>query len=181
MKAKLNTKISIVKSFINWVPLLLASLIFYFVMFGAGIMWLFESYLGFSEVEAREVSFPLAGTLLCVTVFIYFIWSAKILSAFRLEIEGSHLIIKSGGFKGINRKIPINEIEGIYIGSQTNVIENLSGHPAIKDLVASRLVVALKSGEMLKLDLALKAFDSNSLLELLRQAEKLGVQTNISA
>ncbi|MET2898554.1 hypothetical protein ABXV22_09565 [Vibrio rotiferianus] len=108
MKAKLNTKINIVKSFISWVPLLLASLIFYFVMFGAGIMWLFESYLGFSKVEAREVSFPLAGALQCVTVFIYFIWLAKILAAFRLEIEGSHLIIKSGGFKGINRKIPIN-------------------------------------------------------------------------
>ncbi|MBF4344513.1 hypothetical protein EAY39_27940, partial [Vibrio anguillarum] len=72
-------------------------------------------------------------------------------------------------------------IKGIYIGSQTNAIENLSGHPAIKDLVASRLVVVLKSGEMLKLDLALKAFDSNSLLELLKQVEKLGVQTNISA
>ena len=181
MKAKLNTKINIVKSFISWVPLLLASLIFYFVMFGAGIMWLFESYLGSSEVEAREVSFPLAGALLCVTVFIYFIWLAKILAAFRLEIEGSHLIIKSGGFKGINRKIPINEIERIDIGSQTNAIENLSGHPAIKDLVASRLVVALKSGEILKLDLALKVFYSNSLLKLLRQAEKLGVQINISA
>ena len=115
------------------------------------------------------------------TVFIYFIWLAKILAAFRLEIEGSHLIIKSGGFKGINRKIPINEIERIDIGSQTNAIENLSGHPAIKDLVASRLVVALKSGEILKLDLALKVFDSNSLLKLLRQAEKLGVQINISA
>lgn len=181
MKVQVNSKKKILRSFLGWLPLAIGAALFYCALFGVAIMWIFQNYFGFTEVESRSLALPSSAVLVLLGTCFYLNWVTSMLSSFELEIDDEILIVKGkGGWKTIDKRLPFNEIKGIYIGNNPNNLEKLSGHGVIKDQVASRLTVATNSSQNFKIDFALKAFDHDSLLLFFKAIISRGVDTNVS-
>ena len=182
MEVRVNTKKEILKSFVGWLPLALVAIAFYGMIFTGLIMWLLTNFAGIEQELARLIGLPIGGVLLVVCLFLYFNWLTKLLSSYRLAIEGDNLLVKGiAGWSTFDKEVPINTIQKIHIGESANSLEKLSpGHGAINDQVASRLTFFPSVGKSFKLDFAAKAFDNESLYNFLVAIKGKGVKTNVS-
>lgn len=182
MEVRVNTKKEILKSFVGWLPLALVAIVFYGMIFVGLIMWLLTDFVGVGQDLARQIGLPIGGVLLIVCLFLYFNWLTKSLSSYRLAVEGENLLVKGiAGWRTLDKEVPINTIQKIYIGANANSLEKLSsGHGAINDQVASRLTFFPNAGKSFKLDFAAKAFDNESLYKFLVSIKSKGVETNVS-
>ena len=182
MEVRVNTKKAILKSFVGWLPLALAAIVFYGMIFTGLIMWLLTKFAGIEQELARQIGLSIGGVLLIVCLFLYFNWLTKSLSSYRLAIEGENLLVKGiAGWSTLDKEVPINTIQKIYIGANANSLEKLSsGYGAVNDQVASRLTFFPCVGKSFKLDFAAKAFDNESLYNFLVSIKSKGVETNVS-
>ena len=177
MKVINNSKKNILKSFINWLPLLIAGSIFYYVIFVGIIMWLLINFLGIEKEQARILALYIGAIILILFLFLYLIWVVNSLSSYELSINNDILYIKGkNGWRSINTKTPINSIEKISLGGNPNVSEKLSfNNRAIQDQVASKLTFFPIYGKPFKLNYATKAFDNRSLYDFLKLLQNKGV------
>lgn len=182
MKVSINSKKTILKSFLGWLPLALVSLVFYGVIFVFLIMWVLKDIAGIDVILARQISWVVGSILLALTGYIYLRWLTSSLSSYWLAIENDTLSVRGkNGWRSLNTELPVSAIDKIYIGQSAAAIEKLtSGHGAIQDQIDSRLTFFPKSGKPFKLDFAAKAFDNNSLYEFLLFAKSKGIETNVS-
>ena len=182
MEVRVNTKKQILKSFIGWSPLALVAVVFYGMIFTGLIIWLLTDFAGIEQELARQVGLPVGGALLIASLIIYLRWLTKSLSSYHLAIEGDNLLVKGiAGWSSLDKEVPINTIQKIYIGASANSLEKLSsGHGAINDQVVSRLTFFPSVGKSFKLDFATKAFDNESLYKFLIAINSKGVETNVS-
>jgi hypothetical protein len=182
MKVSVNSKKIILKSFMGWLPLALASLVFYGALFVVLIMLLLTNFVGVEEKLARQIGWGLGSILLALSSYVYLSRLTSSLSSYWLSIENDKLKVRGkNGWRSLDTEIPVSTIEKIYIGQNANAAEKLSsGHGAIRDQVDSRLTFFPISGKPFKLDFAAKAFDNNSLYEFLLFAKSKGIETNVS-
>lgn len=182
MEVRVNTKKEILKSFVGWLPLALAAIVFYGMIFVVLIMWLLTNFVGIEQDLARQIGLLISGVLLVVCLFLYLNRLTKSLSSYRLAVEGENLLVKGiTGWRSLDKEVPINTIQKIYIGTNPIFLEKLSsGHGAIKDQVASRLTFFPSAGKSFQLDFATKAFDNESLYRFLVSVKSKGVETNVS-
>ena len=182
MEVSINSKKTILKSFVGWLPLALVSAVFYCVIFVVLIMWLLKSFMGIDEVLARQISWVVGSILLVLSGYFYLRWLTSSLSSYRLAIENDTLKVSGkNGWRSLNAELPVSALEKILLGQNAQAIEKLSdGHGAIRDQIDSRLTFFPKTGKPFKLDFAAKAFDSMSLYEFLVFAKSKGIEINES-
>jgi len=182
MKVQINSRKRILKSFLGWLPLALAALVFYGVLFMFLVMWFLANVAGFEEALARQASWVVGASILTISVYAYLRWLTSSLSSYWLSIESDKLRVRGkNGWRSLDAEVSVDAIEKIYLGQSSDVTEKLaSGHGAIRDQADSRLTFFPKSGEPFNLDFAAKAFDNRSLYEFLMLAKKKGIETNVS-
>lgn len=182
MRVSVNSKKKILKSFLGWLPLALASLVFYGAIFIVLIMWLLTDFARLEETLARQIGWGVGAILLVLSGYAYISKLTNSLSSYWLSIENDKLRVRGkNGWRSLDTEIPVSAIGKIYIGQNANAAENLSsGHGAMRDQVDSRLTFFPLSGKPFKLDFAAKAFDNNSLYEFLLFAKSKGIETNVS-
>ena len=181
MKVINNNKKSILKSFINWLPLLIFSSIFYYVVFVGIIMWLLINFLGIDKEQARTIALYVGGIVLILFLLLYLMWVANSLSSYELSIDNDILHIKGkNGWRSIDTKMSISSIQKISLGGNHRLSEKLSfNNRAIQDQVASRLTFFPINGKPFKLNFATKAFDKRSLYDFLKLLQSKGVDIEI--
>jgi len=182
VEVKINSKKVILKSFSGWLPLALASLVFYGMIFVVLVMYIMMNLFGIEEASARQIGWLIGSVLLAFLAYLYLKWLLKSLSSYRLSVSGEMLKVKGkAGWKSLDVEIPVHAVQKITIGESENAAEQLlSGYGAICDQVASRLVFTPVSGKSFKLDFAAKAFNNESLYEFLLFVRSRGIQTNVS-
>ena len=181
MEVKVNNKKEILKSFIGWLPLALGATVFYGMLFIFIIKRLLTEFIDISQELAGEVGLLFGVVVLVTCLYLYLNWITKSLSSYRLAIRGEILLVKGiSGWKTLDKEVPINSIQKIYIGANASTVEKLSsGHNAVSEQVASRLVFFTREGKSFKLDFAAKAFDNKSLFDFLVTIKRNGIDTNV--
>ncbi len=177
-----NSKRKILRSFLRWLPLALASLVFYWVIFGLLAMYVLKTIFGIDETSARQIGWIIGAVLLILFAYIYLKWLTNSLSSYQLSIANETLKVRGkAGWNSVDIEVPVSAIREISIGQTAVMAEKLSsGHGLIQGQVASRLNFFPTSGRPFKLDFAAKAFDNKSLCEFLVFAKSKGIHTNVS-
>lgn len=111
MEVSINSKKTILKSFVGWLPLALVSAVFYCVIFVVLIMWLLKSFMGIDEVLARQISWVVGSILLVLSGYFYLRWLTNSLSSYTLAIENDTLKVSGkNGWRSVNTKLPVSAI-----------------------------------------------------------------------
>ena len=140
-------------------------------------MWILTKFIGLSPHQAVPVGASASVLILVVSVWAYISWIASSLSSYRLVLEGDNLLVRGrGGWRKIDRIMPISSIQKVVVGNP-NVMERMYlGNRIIFDQVSSRLTFFPKVGKPFRVDFAVKAFENESLNEFFASIEARGVE-----
>jgi hypothetical protein len=186
MKVKVNSKKTILKSFIGWLPLMLFSALFYGAILFLATLTLFNAFTEIDNELATQLSYAMSALLVVIGTYFYLKGISNSLSSYKLSIQNGSISIKGrSGWKTVNTEIPLNKIQKISLGKSSNIVEKIAFFPnigsrQIKDQVASRLTFFLEEEKPIKLDFATKAFDGESLYDFFVHLNDQGIKTNVT-
>lgn len=180
MKVENNNKTEILRYLVSYSAAYLIALLFYCAIIKTAISFVLVEYTFNAPEIADSLGWTASFFIMLPLFYIYIVYTVKSLKEYELSINNGEVRVKGkDGWKNINKVIPIEEIDGIYLGDISYDPGWLLGaQGVIRDQKSSLLTFISKKGKRFELDLSTKAFEKKSLLDFLSLIKEQGVKTN---
>ena len=180
MKVKNNKKTVILKYLSSYSVAYLIALLFYCAIIKAAINFILVEYSFTTPEMAASLGWTASFFIMLPLFYLYIIYTVKSLHEYELSFNNGKVNVKGkDGWKNIDKVIPVEEIDGIYLGDINYDPGWLLGAQGlIKDQKSSLLTFVSKTGKYFELDSSTKAFNKKSLLDFLSLIKEKGIKTN---